>query len=216
MAVLKKFTRAVRESTVSPAESSNQDVRKSAASAVGNSAASLFGERAQKNTREILTKFNYRFNPVLIAAIVRREPNKIKYILDPVSQFHNDSNASPDSLRHSQYEALDDYYGKDLLSPTKLAIRICNSDNTETTQIPDATRFDVLHCLATHWDALVSDAEQKGLAIPDLEETLQYAKSFEDRTALYIFINGLSDEHKERAEEILNQTNTAAPGASIS
>jgi len=169
---------------------------------VGNPT-SLFGQKAHREHKQTLVEAKYRFNPLLIKAIVRRDTDDIACSLNPTQQFHNDSNSSFKLLFPSQYQLLKDYY-KDLLNhPVELAIKICNSENTETTQSSNDTRLDVLYCLAAHWDALIKDAEQKGHDIPDLKRTLEYAKSFEDQTSLYIFINGLSDEYKAEAAKIL-------------
>lgn len=171
----------------------------------------LFCDFDSYDQNHTLRKSKHIFNPAIVAAIVKRQPKNICRLLDARQRFYNKANASRESLFPSQYEALEAYYGKLLNDPVKLAIKICSIDGTETTQDSDATRFDVLYCLAANWNALIEDAKRKGYAIPNLQKTLEYANSFKDKTALDIFINGLSDENKARVAEILKRDTQQAP-----
>ena len=185
---------------------------------VGNSS-SFCGEIAPQNRKELPTKSQYQFNPPLIAAIVTRKPEDIKRTVNS-TQYYYDDNAeseSPPSLPREIYDDLmnNPYFSGVLSTPAKLAIKLCNSETTEATQNTNPTRYDVLFVLAENWEHLIDDAEQKDHAAPDLEETLQYANEFEDKTALWTFINGLSDERKAEADKVLNRpaNNAAIPSS---
>ncbi len=191
-------------------QSLTQDENKSHGASFGPS---IFSEQARTELKKTLTDSAYSFNPALVAAIVRRKPADIKKIINPTRRFHDGAHVPATTLRASQYEALTDFYGKELLcNPFKLALKICNSENTEATEDSGPTRYDVLHVLAENFGACVADAERKDHPTPDLAEILKYAESFDNQFPLDLFINGLSDANKARANEILNpQQETFAP-----
>jgi hypothetical protein len=176
---------------------------------VGNRTA-MFGQIRSQSQKKVLNASNYTFDPRLIAAIIKRRPADIRSIVDTTHQFHHD--ARYESLRESQFEALQSYYGpKILANPVMLAITICDSETTETTEGNDPTRYDVLHCLAQHFDALITASRQKGHAIPNLAELLKYANNLESTLPLSTFILGLSEDNREQAQEILNQQYPMTP-----
>ena len=185
-------------------------VPKSATHDVSNST-SLWGQNAHLQHKKTLTESGYQFNPALVTSIMTRNPGNISRSLDRTQHFHDDATPRPSSLPHEQFVDLSNnpYFAGVLDHPVKLAIKLCHTENLETTHGNDPTRYDIVHCLAANWNTLVQDAEHKGHPIPDLKETLKYAASFEDTTSLYIFINGLSDENKALAAALLTKENDA-------
>jgi len=176
---------------------------------VGNPS-SLYGGIASANFKKILP---YKFNPALITAILTRNPKNIKPSLASTQRFHDNSNSPPPSLPHEQFKELrnNKYFSGVLSRPVLLAIKLCNTENMETTHGNDPSRYNVLHCLAEYFDALTDDAIQKCHPVPDLEEILKYARGFTDKTALNTFILGLSDENKALADKILNPNDSNTP-----
>jgi len=170
----------------------------------------FFGEIASGNLKQILNTYRHKFNPVLITAILTRKPENIKGSLAS-TQYSNNASSSPlPCLPHHTFAELRNnrHFAGALNKPVILAIKLCNMESTETTRDNDATRYDVLHCLATHLDDLVRDSEQKGHQKPHLKEILEYAKGLENQLPLDTFINGLSDENKARAAEFLKQNDS--------
>ena len=158
----------------------------------------LWGEKAQREQKSILNA-NAQFDPYLIAAILKRDINSIKFSLKVAKQVS--LRATLSKKQHSAFLA---YYGKEIYTnPIKLAMKVCDSKTLEATKINEATRFDVLHCLAENWDALLKSAHQKGQPIPELADVLSYARSLKNRIPLLTFILGLSDKLKEEADAIL-------------
>ena len=169
---------------------------------VGNPS-SLYGGIASANLKKILP---YKFNPPLITAILTRNTKHIKPSLTSTKRFHDDSNSPPPSLPHEQFKDLrnNKYYSGVLNRPVLLAIKLCNTGD-------DPSRYNPLHSLAENFDALIEDAIQKGYPVPDLEESLNYASGFTDKTALNTFILGLSDKNRDDADNILNQKDSNTP-----
>lgn len=157
------------------------------------------GKAYQRYTK-ILIGSNLQFDPHLTAAIVRRNISGIK---SSINKFYNGAEQR-ETLRNSQYEALTNFYGKQLVAnPVKLALRICDSDAIETTLSSEPTRFDVLHCLAENFDTLIEFTRQKNYAQPELADILEYAISLNRGLPLHTFILGLSEARKAEAAQIL-------------
>jgi len=166
----------------------------------------FFGEIASGNLKQILNTYRHKFNPVLITAILTRKPENIKDTLAS-TQYSNNASSSPlPCLPHHTFTELRNnrHFAGALNKPVILAMKLCNMESTETTRDNGVTRYDVLHLLGKYFGDLERDAEQKGYQRPNLSEVLEFGKGLENQLPLDTFINGLSDENKARAAEILN------------
>jgi len=172
---------------------------------VTNSHSQLHSVIASQGRNKALRASEFCFNPELIAAIVTRKPKNIERSL---RQYLSNDDIQAPSLPFEQYIDLSNnpIIGSVLDEPVKLAIKLCDTVNTEITQSNGPTRYDVLYSLAENWDGLIRDAKLKGYVLPDLKETLRYAAKLKDSTALYIFINGLSDENRAVMDRMLEES----------
>lgn len=172
--------------------------QKGALPIVGNTIP-LRGKKTQYEHKKTFVESNHQFDPYLTAAILKRNIKNIKSSINVIEYTDNHIIMSED--QHNVFKNIfKDIYAQ----PIKLAMKICDSETLETTQTNDPTRFDVLHCLAENFDALVDSARQKGNPIPDLKDTLEYARGLNSHVPLHTFILGLSEERKEEAANLLN------------
>lgn len=137
----------------------------------------------------------------LLAAILKRKTETIASMFE--SKMSRKNRGESDLLNEDLYKIMLHAYGSLLEKPVLLAMKLASSETTETTKDNEPTRLDVLHCLASHFDDLVSSARKQGKPLPDLNEILKFGRDFDTAIPLHTFILGLPEHRKEEAAAIL-------------